>query len=263
MDGFQPFERGGVTITPMAVMLLNLPENLRHRPDHMMLAGIITQRQPKDLNLYLRLLVDELLRLRDDGFTFVHPKSKEQLRVHVKLLLTCSDYPAHGRVNSQHVQNHTHGCHKCDTSGEHTNQRTAAWSSTEAMKQLGKGEMATALPQPLTHQLYLERAARQKAILERAARAQGAQVSPWTPTNALRGTLTHPESGVFSINGKSQLVRLPGFDIVKDTCLDMMHANQCILGTHLIPLLKGERLKKYSAGEVDDGGGPPGSSPTS
>lgn len=113
VDGFQPFKRGGITISPISLMILNLPENMRHRAEHMILAGIIPMKEPKDHNVYLRRLVDELLTLGRVGFEFTDPRTQLPRRVKVRLIFTCSDYPAHGHLNAQHHAGR-HGCQKCD-----------------------------------------------------------------------------------------------------------------------------------------------------
>jgi len=114
VDGFQPFQRGGITITPMTCMVLNLPENLRHRAEHMLMAGIIPKGKPKDYSTYLRLLIDELKQLYDTGFDFTHPITGEKHNVRVKLLFTCCDYPAHCDLNCQRSAASFDGCIKCD-----------------------------------------------------------------------------------------------------------------------------------------------------
>lgn len=120
VDGFQPFKRGGVTLTPMSCMILNLPENLRHRADHMMLAGIIGKREPSDMNDYMNFLVNEQIKLDADGVEFTDPfrtnddGSKVMGRAKVRLLFTSADYPAHTKVNKQRTAASKYGCHKCD-----------------------------------------------------------------------------------------------------------------------------------------------------
>jgi hypothetical protein len=60
-DGFQPWKRINRTLTPFTFMILNFPEHLRHRPDYLLLGGLIPgPRQPKHLNPYLEIIVNEL-----------------------------------------------------------------------------------------------------------------------------------------------------------------------------------------------------------
>ena len=126
IDGVQPFDRGGVSILPFVCMILNLPENLRHRWQHLVLTGIVPgPKAPKDLNTYLHVLVTELDQLWRRGFTFKDPHDQSMQTARVKLLFTCMDYPAHADVNCQQKQGAAYGCHKCDVqvSTQHTRAR--------------------------------------------------------------------------------------------------------------------------------------------
>jgi hypothetical protein len=119
VDGFQPFKRGGVTISPMSLMVLNLPENMRHQSRYMMIAGIIEKKEPKNMNTYLRFLVDELLALDEVGITFRVPNKNTDAppimrTARVRLLYTAADYPAHTKINCQRAHSSLNGCHKCD-----------------------------------------------------------------------------------------------------------------------------------------------------
>ena len=51
------------------------------------------------------------------------------------------------------------------------------------------------------------------------------------------------------VYGESPLLQLPYFDIVRDTLPDMMHIASGVLQQHLIPLLKGDRLKELKRKE--------------
>jgi hypothetical protein len=118
VDGVQPFTRGGCTVTPIVCMVLNLPENLRHRAEYMLLTGIMAKREPSNYNPYLKFLVDELLTLygpgEDKGIRFKDPVTGLERTAKVKLLFTSCDYPAHAHVNRQHAATHRSGCIKCD-----------------------------------------------------------------------------------------------------------------------------------------------------
>jgi hypothetical protein len=118
VDGVQPFKRGQRTMTLLMCMVLNLPENLRHRADYMLLAGIIAKKEPSNYNPHMGFLVRELLSLYggDDskGIRFKDPATGLERIAKVKLLFTACDYVAHTHVNRQHAATHTSGCHKCD-----------------------------------------------------------------------------------------------------------------------------------------------------
>jgi hypothetical protein len=114
VDGVQPFDRGQRTVTPIVCMIQNLPENLRHRAEYLLLAGLIPNSEPKNLNPFMEVLVNELLVLWKDGITFTEPKSRHPRVARVMLLFTACDYPAHCHLNLQRGQSSQYGCHKCD-----------------------------------------------------------------------------------------------------------------------------------------------------
>lgn len=115
VDGFLPSKRGGRTLTPFMCMVLNLPENLRHRDDFLIFAGLIPgPNKPTNLNPYLRFLVKELNRLWRYGFTYVDPVDHQTYTSKVKLLFTCMDYPGHSQANCMHGHGAYYACQKCD-----------------------------------------------------------------------------------------------------------------------------------------------------
>ena len=52
------------------------------------------------------------------------------------------------------------------------------------------------------------------------------------------------------MNGRSALLQLPYFDIIEHSMLDMMHVTSGVLGRHLVPLLRGERLTNAEGAEA-------------
>jgi hypothetical protein len=113
IDGFQPYKVSN-SLTPLVAMILNLPEHLRHQPRFLNLIGMIPgPKSPTSLNAYLDVLVDELIPLYEEGFEVVEPGKKDPIRVRVKLLNTCADYPAHNQMNCQQGASATYGCIKC------------------------------------------------------------------------------------------------------------------------------------------------------
>lgn len=116
LDGFQPWARGGKarphSMTPLSLMILNLPENMRHKGEYMLLAGLIPgPKAPADQNPYLRVLVDEINHLTTHGITIERGGVSTKHRV--KLLCVCADYPAHEKNNNQQGASATWGCIKC------------------------------------------------------------------------------------------------------------------------------------------------------
>ena len=113
MDGFQPHKKVQRSLTLFECMVLNLPENLRHKANLLPLVGLIPgPKKPKDIQPYLHVLVDELLHLHEHGFD-IREQDGTIVRVRVKLLFTCADYPAHCELNCQQGQQAHNGCIKC------------------------------------------------------------------------------------------------------------------------------------------------------
>lgn len=114
-DGFSPYRRSQHSITPIVAMILNLPESLRHQANNLILVGLIPgPKAPASYNPYMQMVVDELKKLFTIGFSIEDPTiGHSKVIVKVKLLYTCADYPAHGKLNCQQVHGATYGCHKC------------------------------------------------------------------------------------------------------------------------------------------------------
>ena len=112
IDGFRCWKNSQYSLTPFTLMILNLPENLRHMADYLILAALVPgPRKAKNLSTYLELLVEELLRLHSEGFDYEVQGVTYHARV--KLLCTCADYPGHSDINCQTWQGEW-GCIKCE-----------------------------------------------------------------------------------------------------------------------------------------------------
>ena len=114
-DGFQPFSNIQYSMNPFVCMILNLPENLRHKPDYLLLAAVIPgKKAPTSFQTYLQMFVNELNELwHDKPIRITVPATKKEMDIRVKLLQTCADYPAHGDLNCQQGSMATYGCIKC------------------------------------------------------------------------------------------------------------------------------------------------------
>lgn len=114
LDGFQPFKTSH-SLTPITCMILNLPENLRHRDSFLILAGLIPgPKQPVNQNAYLDVFVGELCRLWSHGFEIRDPtEGGRMVIVRVKFLFVAGDYPAHQKSNCQQGASAQYGCIKC------------------------------------------------------------------------------------------------------------------------------------------------------
>ena len=115
MDGFQSFRKVARTLTPIICQILNLPENLRHRAEFIMLVALIPgPREPKNYAPYLKIFVEELNRLYQVGFEMADPLcAGKMMTVRVKLLIMTADLPAFQHMLCQQGASAHDGCFKC------------------------------------------------------------------------------------------------------------------------------------------------------
>lgn len=139
VDGFQPFRKVATSMTPYQFMILNLPEQLRHRAGFLILSALHPGRtEPKYPPAYLNTIVDELLSLWKDGLTFSDPLDDgEQKVVRVKLLLSCADLPAHGHNNCQQGSSAYNGCFKCEIRVRETDTQSIQMVQTGYFEPIG------------------------------------------------------------------------------------------------------------------------------
>ena len=119
-DGVNPFAHNKVSYSmwPIMLTLLNLPRNLRNRFASIMLVGIVPSngsQEPKSLNPYLEILVDELLEL--SNFRLYDAYQKAPFNCKVALLLHILDYPGMCKVMSVVGSGGLHGCMFCSIKG--------------------------------------------------------------------------------------------------------------------------------------------------
>lgn len=115
IDGFQPWKKISHSLTPIVVMLLNLPENLRSKAEYLILSGLIPgPLAPKSMTPYMKMVVEDFQRLYDHGFVIKDPfRGGQNVTIRVKLLLMCSDLPAFEKVLCQQGASSHNGCFKC------------------------------------------------------------------------------------------------------------------------------------------------------
>ena len=113
VDGVKPYSSSPISFTPMQCMILNLPENLRHRSPWMLIPALIPGPKCANVAPYLTMLVDELKTLYSEGFQAVDPETGRSATYKVKLLSTNCDLPAHSSNNLQQPHGSTYGCMKC------------------------------------------------------------------------------------------------------------------------------------------------------
>lgn len=118
VDPFVPWKnQQSYSITPFMFMVLNLPENLRHKYKHLVLFGVAPgKKKPANLQPYLALIVAELLDLytQAKAIEYTNPITKLKAKSRVKLLFTCADYPGHGDIREQQFQGAKWGCMTCE-----------------------------------------------------------------------------------------------------------------------------------------------------
>lgn len=94
-----PFSKEKVTYSmwPIVLTILNLPRHIRNLPGSMLLVGMIPGREePKRMDPYLDILVDEILQL--NGSQFYDSYQKEHFKLSIDILLHVLDYPGQNKV---------------------------------------------------------------------------------------------------------------------------------------------------------------------
>ena len=114
VDWFQPFERDVYSVGAVYLIIQNLPRKIRHKPENMMLVGIMPgpSEESHNINTYLGPFVDELREAWDTGITVM---SHQQIPVTIRLALSCvaCDIPASRKVSGFLGHTASLGCNKC------------------------------------------------------------------------------------------------------------------------------------------------------
>ncbi|EPS99806.1 hypothetical protein FOMPIDRAFT_1030690 [Fomitopsis schrenkii] len=101
---------------PMSFNIVNLPHYLRYRTANMILAGIMPGPKEQDFDevqRYMRVFVNELLRLWREGFIIRTPKHPLGRLVRVILICVCCDKPAAHKLGGFGSHSHTFFCTRC------------------------------------------------------------------------------------------------------------------------------------------------------
>ena len=102
-DGFTPWSDMGNPYSMWPVMLIpyNLPSFKFMKEDFQIMSLLIPgPRSPgKDLDVYLRPLIDELKEYWETGFETYDAYAKERFKLRAALLWTISDFPAYGSLS--------------------------------------------------------------------------------------------------------------------------------------------------------------------
>ena len=119
-DGVNPFShlRVSYSMRPIMLTLLNLPRHMRHGFNNILLVGIVPgngRKEPKDINPYLEIVVDELLQLSTMTLFDSYQKAPFQLKIEV--LSRILDYPGIEKVLSVTGAGAYKGCAWCEIKG--------------------------------------------------------------------------------------------------------------------------------------------------
>lgn len=118
-DGVQPFDGSNYDLWPIFLSVLNLPPHLRNQPRHMILCGLVPgPKAPKNINTYLKLLVDELLILDGPGKRVRDASVGDVFTMKGRLCMMVTDYRGQAKVNCQKGSGATQGCMKCEIRGQ-------------------------------------------------------------------------------------------------------------------------------------------------
>lgn len=121
VDFFNPFGSGGshksISCGIISMICLNLPPDIRYKPENMFLAGIVPgpKEPPLDcINPYLRPLVDDLVGFWDPGVhysrTFKFPQGR---KVHCAIVALVCDLPAARKTAGLSAHSHNFFCSVC------------------------------------------------------------------------------------------------------------------------------------------------------
>lgn len=120
-DGVNPFSHNRVTYSmwPIMLTLLNLPREVRNKFGSILLLGIIPGNrslEPKSLDPYLEVCIDELLQLSDNKVLF-DAYQGAPFKVKVEILLYVLDHPGLGKILKMSGSGAYKGCLWCDIKG--------------------------------------------------------------------------------------------------------------------------------------------------
>ena len=121
-DGVNPFShydlRVSYSMWPIMMTLLNLPRDRRNLFENILLLGIIPgngKQEPKTLDPYLEVIVDELLDLQNKQIYDAYQEKVFSLKI--EIILHILDYPGIGKVFKLSGSGAYKGCIWCDIVG--------------------------------------------------------------------------------------------------------------------------------------------------
>ncbi|XP_028053479.1 uncharacterized protein LOC114257860 [Camellia sinensis] len=122
-DGFNPFKAMNVSHSswPVIMMPYNLPPWLCMKQPHMMMTLLIDgpSSPGNNIDVYLRLVMDELKELWENGVDTYDAETNQMFRMHAVLLWTINDFPAYAILSGWS----TKGALACPYCNTHTRSR--------------------------------------------------------------------------------------------------------------------------------------------
>ena len=110
VDWFEPFERGIYAVGAIYLTILNLPRNIRYKPENIILVGI---KEPKHtINSYLTPFILDLKEGWNVGFR-IKTSFNNDITIRVALACVSCDIPASRKVCGFLSHNAAYGCNKC------------------------------------------------------------------------------------------------------------------------------------------------------
>jgi len=230
-DGVNPWTGSNYSMWPILSCMLNLPPHLRTRPEYMLLLGLVPgSKAPKNINTYLRLVVDELLMHGLHGVDTYDAFRDEDFTMSVRLALLIADYPGMAKVLCMKGSGAICGCMKCTIRGVRIQTGTGETTAYTGWRRFlpadhpfrrdvdtfGSEELEPA-PAIRDHSEVL-----QHATAAREAFARG--VKPGSTADPSKAT---------AVTNFSELLRLPYWNHILNSPVEIMH----IIVSHVIEFL--------------------------
>jgi len=236
-DGFNPWRGSQYSMWPVCLSVLNLPPHLRNRPEFtIMIALIEGPDKPERMELYLSHVLREVRNASLHPFSVIDVSDAEPCVPHsitVKLMFVNADLPALCSVLCVTAAG-CHGCPKCREQAVHRPELNKSIFTT------GYAGMEHELRTHATvHANGLQAAA--AIAQEQSRRGVGQPPLDNKQRKALLDKLhKRGELDLHGENGASPLAMLPDFDLVRDSCIDVMHILEGVM-KHIIMLVQGKR----------------------
>lgn len=184
-DGFAVFRNSLYSVWPFFLSVNELPPNMRHKKEFMLLGGLWFGTGKFDPNLFLKPIYEELSKLKN-GFEFKIPSLMHTVKYNVALLCGTCDTPAKSTFFCHTAFNGLFGCLKCLTRG------------------LKSAESGNVFVYPYEEQLVLRSDELYRQQIARTQRSNG--------------------KTVYGVKGPSFLSKMLVSSPIRSTSIDIMHS---------------------------------------